>query len=45
MKSDRLSTLATMNIDRSVKVNYEEAQKLFFTLCPGKVYESSLIFS
>ena len=45
MKYNRLSTLAIMNIHRSVKGNYEEASKLVFALYPRKIYESSLIFS
>ena len=44
MKSDRLSSLAIMNIHRNVEVDYKEAAKLFFTLCPRKIQESSLIF-
>ena len=45
IKSYRFGTLAITNIQRSVEVNYEEAPKLFFTLYPMKIYESSLIFS
>ena len=44
MKSDRLSSLAIMNIHRHVKVDYKEAAKLFFTLYFRKIQESSLIF-
>ena len=44
MKSDCLSSLAIMNIHRNVEVDYEEAAKLFFTLYPRKIQESSLIF-
>ena len=44
MKSDCLSSLAIMNIHRNVEVDYEEAAKLFFTLFPRKIQESSLIF-
>ena len=43
MKSDRLSSLAIMNIHRHVKVDYKEAAKLFFTLYFRKIQESSLI--
>ena len=34
MKSDRLSSLAIMNIHRNVEVDYKEAAKLFFTVRP-----------
>ena len=47
MQSDRLSSLPIMNINvkhRNVKVGYKEAVKLFFTLYPRKIQESSLIF-
>ena len=44
MISDRLSSLAIMNIHRNVEVDYKETAKLFFTLCPRKIQESSLIF-
>ena len=44
MKSDRLSSLAIMNIHKNVEVDYKEAVKLFFTLSPRKIQESSLIF-
>ena len=43
MKSDRLSLLTIINIHRNVEVNYKEAAKLFFTLYPRKIQESSLI--
>ena len=44
MKSDRLSLLTIINTHRNVEVNYKEATKLFFTLYPRKIQESSLIF-
>ena len=44
MKSDRLSSLAIMNIHMNVEVDYKEAAKLFFTSYPRKIQESSLIF-
>ena len=44
VKSDRLSSLAIMDIHRNVKVDYKEAAKLFFTLYPRKFQEFSLIF-
>ena len=44
MKSDRLSSLAIMNIRRNVEVDYKEVAKLGFTLYPRKIEESSLIF-
>ena len=44
MKSDRLSSLAIMKMHRNVKVDYKEATKLFFTLYPKKIQESSLIY-
>ena len=44
MKSDRLSSLAIMNIHRNVEEDYKEAAKLFFTLYSWKIQESSLIF-
>ena len=44
IKSDLLKSLAIMNIYRNVKVDYKEAAKLFFTLYPTKIQESSLIF-
>ena len=34
MKSDRLSSLAIMNIHRNVEVDYKEAAKLFFYIVP-----------
>ena len=36
-KSDRLSSLAIMNIHRKVEVDYKEAVKLFFTLYRRKI--------
>ena len=44
MKSDRLSTLAIMSIYRNIEVDYKEEAKLFFTLYPRKIQESSIIF-
>ena len=44
MKSDRLSSLAIMNIHRNKKVDYKEEAKLFFTWYPMKIQEPSLIF-
>ena len=37
MKSDRLISLAIMNIHRDVKADYKEAATLFFTLYPRKI--------
>ena len=44
MKSDRLSSLAIMSIYRNIEVDYKEEAKLFFTLYPRKIQESSIIF-
>ena len=44
MKSDRLSSLAIMNIHENVEVDCKEAAQLLFTLYPRKIQESSLIF-
>ena len=34
MKSDRLSSLAIMNIHGNVKVDYKDAAKVFFYIVP-----------
>ena len=44
MKFDCLSSLAIMNIHRSIEVDFIKAAKLFFTLHPRKIQEFSLIF-
>ena len=44
IKSNRLSSLTIMNIHKNVELDYKEATRHFFTLCPSKIQESSLIF-
>ena len=44
MTSNRLTSLAIMNVHRTVEVDYEEAAKLFFELYPRKIHLANLVF-
>ena len=37
MKTDRLTSLALMNIHRDIAVDYDEVARLFFHLHPRKI--------
>ena len=44
MKTDRLTSLALMNIHRYITVDYDEVARLFFQLHPRKIYLKNLVF-
>ena len=44
MKTDRLTSLALMNIHRDIAIDYDEVAILFFQLHPGKISQKNLVF-
>ena len=44
MKTDRLISLALMNIHRDIAVAYDEVARLFFSLLPRKINQKNLVF-
>ena len=44
MTSNRLTSLAIINVHRTVEVDYKEAAKLFFELYPRKIHLANLVF-
>ena len=44
MTTERLGSLAIMNIHYNEKIEYKQVSKLFFSLHPRKLYEKNLVF-
>ena len=44
MKTDRLTSLAQMNIHRDIAVDYDEVTRLFFQLHDRKINQKNLVF-